>query len=48
MAGEVIVVDDPEDEAYVGTVRQWCTELKAVRLHPRRAKVASLTGLLRG
>jgi sugar transferase (PEP-CTERM/EpsH1 system associated) len=41
-------VDDAEDEPHVATVRQWCADVKAVRLHPRRAKVASLTGLLRG
>lgn len=41
-------VDDPDDEQYVATVRQWCADVKAVRLHPRRAKVASLQGLLRG
>jgi sugar transferase (PEP-CTERM/EpsH1 system associated) len=41
-------VDDPDDEQHVATVRQWCADVKAVRLHPRRAKVASLTGLLRG
>ncbi len=41
-------VDDPEDEPHVATVRQWCADVKAVRLHPRRAKVASLQGLLRG
>jgi polysaccharide biosynthesis protein PslH len=40
-------VDDPEDEVHVDTVRQWCADVKAVRLHPRRAKLASLTGLLR-
>jgi polysaccharide biosynthesis protein PslH len=41
-------VDDAEDEPYVATVRQWCAEVMAVRLHPRRARVASLTGLARG
>jgi len=41
-------VDDPEDEQHVATVRQWCADIKAVRLHPRRAKLASLQGLLRG
>jgi len=40
-------VDDPEDEAHVPTVGQWCAEVHAPRLHPRRAKVASLAGLLR-
>ena len=41
-------VDDPDDEPHVATVRQWCADVKAVRLHPRRAKLASLQGLLRG
>jgi len=40
-------VDDPEDEAHVPTVRQWCAELHVARLHPVRARVASLTGLWR-
>lgn len=41
-------VDDPEDEQHVATVRQWCADVKAVRLHPRRARVSSLQGLLWG
>ena len=41
-------VDDPEDEVHIDTVRQWCADMKAVRLHPRRARLASLGGLLRG
>jgi len=41
-------VDDPEDEQHVHTLRQWCSDVKAVRLYPRRARLASLTGLLRG
>lgn len=40
-------VDDPDDEAHVPTVRALCTELHAARLHPRRARVASLAGLWR-
>jgi sugar transferase (PEP-CTERM/EpsH1 system associated) len=40
-------VDDPEDEAHVDTVRQWCKQVHVARLHPRRARVASLTGLWR-
>lgn len=40
-------VDDPEDEAHVDTLRQWCSDIKAIRLHPRQAKLASLSGLLR-
>lgn len=39
-------VDDPEDMAHVDTVRQWCADVKAVSLHPQRARLASLQGLL--
>lgn len=39
-------VDDPEDEAHVDTLRQWCADVHTVRLHPRRARVGSLFGLL--
>lgn len=41
-------IDDPEDEAHVATVRQWCADVQAVRLHPRQARVGSLAGLLTG
>ncbi len=41
-------VDDPHDEAHVSTVAQWCHEVKAVRLHPWRARLASLAGLFQG
>jgi sugar transferase (PEP-CTERM/EpsH1 system associated) len=40
-------IDDPDDVQHLATVQQWCTEVKAVRLHPRRARLASLGGLLR-
>ena len=39
-------VDDPEDEAHVDTLRQWCADVHAVRLHPLRARIGSLRGLL--
>ena len=39
-------VDDPDDLRHVDTLRSWCAEVKAVRLHPRRARLASLAGLL--
>jgi len=39
-------VDDPEDLAHVDTLRQWCADVKAVPLHPRWARLASLRGLL--
>lgn len=41
-------VDDPQDAPHVATVGQWCAEVKAVRLHPARARIASLAGLARG
>ncbi|TDP74607.1 TIGR03087 family PEP-CTERM/XrtA system glycosyltransferase [Roseateles toxinivorans] len=41
-------VDDPEDWAYLDTVRGLCSELCAVPLNPRVAKIASLRGLLSG
>lgn len=41
-------VDDPADYAHTETLRQWCEELCLVPLHPRRARVASLRGLLTG
>jgi polysaccharide biosynthesis protein PslH len=40
-------VDDPKDEAHVSAVRPWCADLHVARLHPARARVASLTGLWR-
>lgn len=39
-------VDDPDDEAYIDTVRELCADLHVARLHPRTAKLRSLTGLL--
>lgn len=39
-------VDDPNDEAYVDTVRGMCVDLHISRLHPRFAKLRSLSGLL--
>ncbi|QPF73692.1 TIGR03087 family PEP-CTERM/XrtA system glycosyltransferase [Roseateles sp. DAIF2] len=41
-------VDDPDDLQHLGRVRELCTSLQAVRLHPGRAKLASLRGLLSG
>ena len=41
-------VDDPADEPHVETVRRWCAEVMALRLQPRRARIASLSGLARG
>lgn len=39
-------IDDPDDEQHVDTLRQWCADVHAVRLHPLRARIASLAGLL--
>jgi len=39
-------VDDPADEAYIDTVHQICPDLHVARLHPRSAKLRSLSGLL--
>jgi len=39
-------VDDPQDEVYVGTVRDMCTDLHVARINPGMAKLRSLTGLL--
>lgn len=39
-------VDDADDEPHVQTLQQWCAGLHAVRLHPKRARIASLAGLL--
>lgn len=41
-------IDDPADEAHLPALRQLCASVHAERLHPRRAKIASLAGLLTG
>ena len=41
-------VDQAEDRQYVERLREWCAEVHAVDLAPRRARVASLRGLLSG
>ncbi|HSQ73875.1 MAG TPA: TIGR03087 family PEP-CTERM/XrtA system glycosyltransferase [Rubrivivax sp.] len=41
-------VDDPGDEAHVETLRGLCAGLHVERLHPRRARLASLAGLASG
>ncbi|MBL8352948.1 MAG: TIGR03087 family PEP-CTERM/XrtA system glycosyltransferase [Burkholderiaceae bacterium] len=41
-------IDDPEDEVHVDSLRALCAGLQVVRLHPVRAKVASLSGLIDG
>ena len=41
-------VDDPDDVQHIDTVRAWCAGLQVQTLNPRRAKLASLRGLLSG
>lgn len=41
-------VDHPDDWAHVPTVEAWCEAVCARPIHPRRARVASLRGLLTG
>jgi len=39
-------IDDPQDEAYVEAVREYCVDLHLVRLKPHLARLLSLRGLL--
>lgn len=39
-------VDDPDDEQHIETLRALCPDLYVARLHPRWAKLRSLSGLL--
>ena len=41
-------VDDPDDGRHLPALQQMCAGLQACRLHPRRARLASLGGLLDG
>lgn len=41
-------LDDPDDEAHVGTLRAMCAGLHVARLHPARARIGSLGGLWGG
>ena len=41
-------VDDPDDAQHLPTLRALCADVHAPRLHPTRARVASLGGLLHG
>ncbi len=41
-------IDDPDDEPHVATLRGMCSALHVARLQPRRARLASLQGLLTG
>ncbi len=40
-------IDDPDDEQYLPVVQGLCASVHASRLHPRRARLGSLSGLLR-
>ena len=40
-------IDDAEDEAHLPALRAMCPDLHVARLHPRAAKLRSLTALLR-
>lgn len=39
-------IDDPDDDVHLPAVRALCADLQVERLHPRRARIASLNGLL--
>ncbi|MDI6745937.1 MAG: TIGR03087 family PEP-CTERM/XrtA system glycosyltransferase [Rhodocyclaceae bacterium] len=41
-------IDDPDDAAYLETVRGYCADMHVARLSPRIAKLRSLSGLLSG
>jgi len=41
-------VDDPDDWQHVAHLKTLCAEVCALRLNPRRAKLASLRGLIKG
>jgi sugar transferase (PEP-CTERM/EpsH1 system associated) len=41
-------VDDPDDWQHADALKAWCKSAKLLPLHPRRAKLLSLTGLLTG
>lgn len=41
-------VDDPDDWPHADALKPYCASIKLVPLHPRRAKLASLTGFLTG
>jgi polysaccharide biosynthesis protein PslH len=41
-------IDDPADEAHLPELQRLCASVHAVRLHPGRARIASLAGLATG
>lgn len=41
-------IDDPEDSQYLSVLNPLCSDVKAVMLNPKQAKIRSLNGLLAG
>ena len=41
-------IDDPEDQPHIATLRTLCADVYVAPLHPHRARIASLAGLLSG
>lgn len=41
-------VDQAEDEAWVAKLSEWCADVHAVRIDPKRTRLASLRGLFTG
>jgi len=41
-------IDDPADEQHIAALAEWCEGVHCERLAPRRARIASLRGLLSG
>ena len=41
-------IDDPDDEAHVARLQEWCAGLHVARLNPWRARLSGLSSLLRG
>ena len=41
-------VDHPDDLGHVDRLSEWCEEVQVVRIEPRRARIASLRGLVTG
>ena len=41
-------VDHPDDQRHVEALSQWCEDVHAVPIDPRRARLASLRGLISG
>ncbi len=41
-------VDDETDWQYTDQLKSWCADIRLIALHPRRKRLKSLSGLLRG